>query len=62
MDWDDVRAPAARAMTLGEPLATHSIGELEERIGALEAEIARVQAEIAAKRAQAAAADALFKS
>lgn len=61
MDWDEVRAPTTK-MTLGEPLATHSIAELEARIGALDTEIVRVKAEIEAKRRQAAAADALFRS
>ena len=62
MDWDEVRAPAAKAVVLGEPLATLSIAELESRIAALEAEIARVRTEIDAKRRQAAAADAFFRS
>ena len=48
-------------MTVGEPLATLSIGELEQRIKALEAEIARVRAEIEKKQAHEAAAAALFK-
>ena len=60
MDWDEVRAPAAKTVTLGEPLATLSIAELEARIAALETEIARVKTEIDAKRRQAAAADAFF--
>lgn len=48
-------------MTVGEPLATLSIGELEQRIKALEAEIARVRAEVEKKQAHEAAAAALFK-
>jgi len=62
MDWDEVRAPLSKTVTLGEPLATHSIGELEARIAALEAEIDRVRAEIDAKRRHAAAADEVFRS
>ena len=62
MDWDDVRTPLAKTFTVGEPLATASIAELEARITALNAEIVRVQTEIDAKRRQAEAANALFKS
>lgn len=62
MDWDDVRAPSAKVITLGEPLGTFSITELEARAGALDAEIARIRAEVEAKRRQAAAAESLFRS
>jgi len=60
MDWDEARPkPAA---TIGEPLGTLSVGELEARIAALEGEIVRVREELARKRAHEAAASALFKS
>ena len=62
MDWDDVRMPAAKTVTMGEPLSTYSISELEARVAGLEAEITRVKTEIEAKRRQAAAANSLFKS
>ncbi len=61
MDWDEVRTPASKAVTLGEPLDTVSIAELETRIAALEAEIGRVKTEIERKRRQADAANAFFK-
>ena len=61
MDWDDLKPQPTPAVSLGEDLATHSIGELEARIKALESEIARVQAEHATKKARAAAAASLFK-
>ena len=60
MDWDEVR-PKAQA-TLGEPLGTLSVAELEARIAALHQEIERVSAELAKKKAHEAAASALFKS
>ena len=60
MDWDEARPkPAAQ---LGEPLATLSVGELEQRIASLQAEIERVNVELAKKRAHEAAASALFKT
>ena len=62
MDWDDVRMPTAKTVTIGEPLSTLSISELESRVSALEAEIGRVKTEIDAKRRQADAANSLFKS
>ncbi len=62
MDWDDVRNPAVKTVSVGEPLTTLSIAELEARVAALDAEIARVKTEIAAKRRQAEAANAFFKS
>ena len=61
MDWDEPRARPAKSMILGEPLDTHSIAELQERITALEAEIVRTHAEIDRKRKQAEAASALFR-
>ena len=61
MDWDDVRMPTAKTVTIGEPLSTLSISELESRVSALEAEIGRVKTEIDAKRRQADAANSLFK-
>ncbi len=62
MDWDDVRTPAAKTFSVGEPLSTLSIAELEARVETLDAEIVRVKTEIAAKRRQADAANAFFKS
>jgi uncharacterized small protein (DUF1192 family) len=61
MDWDDIRPKAAKAITLGEELASLSVAELDARIAALQQEIARVEAERAAKKAHEAAAAALFK-
>ena len=61
MDWDDVRTPAAKTISTGEPLTTLSIVELEARIVNFEGEITRLRTEIAAKRRQAEAANALFK-
>lgn len=61
MDWEEPVVKKA-AVTVGEPLATASIGELEARIVALNSEIERVRAEIAKKKAHEAAASALFKS
>lgn len=61
MDWDDMVPKPKPQMTVGEPLATLSIGELDQRIKALEEEIARVRAEIEKKQAHEAAAAALFK-
>jgi uncharacterized small protein (DUF1192 family) len=64
MDWNEdtprPRQPAA-PITVGEPLATFSIAELEARIAALTVEIERVSEELRAKRAHEAAAAALFK-
>lgn len=60
MDWDEPRVrPQA---TIGEPLGTLSVAELEARISALEGEIARVRAELEKKRAHESAAAKLFKS
>lgn len=62
MEWDEPKRPATRDITVGEPLATLSIAELEARVAALTGEIARVEKEIAAKKAHEAAAAAFFKS
>ena len=61
MDWDELRPPPAKGITLGEALANLSISELEARIVTLEAEIERVKENIAAKKAHEAAAVAVFK-
>jgi uncharacterized small protein (DUF1192 family) len=64
MSWDDDRLSPVKpavAITVGEPLAALSIGELEARIAALTAEIERVRDEMRAKQAHEAAAAALFK-
>ncbi|MFT3672771.1 DUF1192 domain-containing protein [Aestuariivirga sp.] len=61
MDLDDLPKPAPK-LTVGEPLDTISVAELEQRILAFEGEIARLKAEIAKKKASKAAADAFFKS
>jgi uncharacterized small protein (DUF1192 family) len=64
MNWDEDRPkplkPAA-PVTVGEPLASFSIAELEARIAALTQEIDRVRQELQSKRAHEAAAAALFK-
>lgn len=62
MDWDEPVAKKTAAVTIGEPLATLSIAELETRVVTLNAEIERVKAEIVRKKAHEAAASALFKS
>jgi uncharacterized small protein (DUF1192 family) len=62
MEWDEPKRPATKDITVGEPLATLSIAELEARVAALTGEIARVETEIAAKKAHEAAAAAIFKS
>ena len=61
MDWDDVKARPAKAITPGEDLSTLSITELGARVAALETEIARINTEIARKKAHESAASALFK-
>ena len=61
MDWDEARPVPARAITVGEALASFSIAELEARIVALTREIERIREELAAKRAHEAAATAVFK-
>jgi uncharacterized small protein (DUF1192 family) len=64
MIWDEdkpePRKPAA-PVTVGEPLGTFSIAELEARIAALTQEIERVRGELRSKRAHEEAAAALFK-
>lgn len=59
MDWDEQRP--AKAITVGEPLGSLSVAELEARITALTQEIERVRQELAAKRAHETAAAAVFK-
>jgi uncharacterized small protein (DUF1192 family) len=62
MNWDDDRPkPVKPAITVGEPLASLSIAELEARIAALTAEIERIRTEMRSKQAHEAAAAALFK-
>lgn len=61
MDAEDLPKPKA-LITVGEPLDSISIAELEQRVIAFEGEIARIRAEIARKQASKAAADAFFKS
>ncbi len=61
MDWDDVRPTPAKQIVIGEPLGTHSVSDLHERVAALEAELHRVKSEIAAKQAHEQTASALFK-
>ena len=61
MEWEDVRRPGKPAVSIGEDLATVSIGELESRIGLLQAEIVRIETEIVRKRRQQDAAASLFK-
>ena len=61
MDWDELKPKPVKGITLGEPLESLSIGELEARIAALEAEIERVKDNVVRKRAHEAAADAVFK-
>ncbi len=61
MDWDDVRPKPKLGPSLGEPLDSLGISELEARIAELREEIARVEAELARKKAHEAAASQLFK-
>ncbi|HWE16595.1 MAG TPA: DUF1192 domain-containing protein [Hyphomicrobiaceae bacterium] len=64
MDWDDDRPKPAGPkvpITVGEPLGSLSIAELEARIGALTQEIERIREELRAKRAHEAAAADVFK-
>jgi len=62
MDWDTDRPkPTRPAITVGEPLGSLSIAELEARIAALTQEIERVRQEVRAKQAHEAAATAFFK-
>jgi uncharacterized small protein (DUF1192 family) len=62
MDWDDVRPPVNKAVTLGDDLTKLGVQELEARIAALREEITRVEAELAAKKKHEAAAAAIFKT
>ncbi|PPD28768.1 MAG: hypothetical protein CTY20_08975 [Hyphomicrobium sp.] len=62
MNWDDERPRPARTITVGEPIDTHGLAELRERVAALEAEITRTKAEIERKRSIEIAAASLFKS
>ncbi len=61
MSWDDDRPKPKPVITVGEPLASLSIAELEERIAALTVEIERVRAEMRTKQTHEAAAVELFK-
>jgi uncharacterized small protein (DUF1192 family) len=61
MDWEDLKPKPTPAVTVGEDLRTHSVGELEQRITTLTAEIERVRQELQAKKAHEAAAVAVFK-
>jgi uncharacterized small protein (DUF1192 family) len=61
MDWDENAPKPVKAVTVGEPLHTLSVAELDARVAALKAEITRVEAELTAKRSHEAAAAALFK-
>ncbi|MEL6299724.1 MAG: DUF1192 domain-containing protein [Pseudomonadota bacterium] len=63
MDDDLDRAkPKTQPITLGEPLDTLSVGELDERVAALRSEIDRVEAEKARKSAHADAVASVFKT
>jgi len=65
MNWDDDRPkPPGRTapITVGEPLASFSIAELEARIAALTQEIERAREEMRAKQAHETAAAAFFKT
>jgi len=61
MDLEDSPRPKP-IVTVGEPLDTISVAELQERIKVLQNEILRLEAEIDRKQASKAAADAFFKS
>lgn len=61
MEPDDLPKPKPK-LTVGDPLDTISIAELEQRILAFEGEIARIRAEISKKAASKAAADAFFRT
>ena len=61
MEWDDVRAKPKLGPSVGEPLDSLGISELQARIEALKVEIARVEAELHKKKAHEAAAAQLFK-
>ncbi len=53
MEWDEPKRPATRDITVGEPLATLSIAELEARVAALTGEIMTLQAEGSYDKAKA---------
>lgn len=61
MDWDDLKPPPPKAVTLGEDLKVLSVADLQARIAALKGEIERVGRELTAKKAYEAAAAELFK-
>ncbi|MBV6633365.1 MAG: DUF1192 domain-containing protein [Alphaproteobacteria bacterium] len=61
MSWDEPPKPKP-TLTVGMPLDTVSVGELEEMVEEFKAEIERLEAEITKKRSQKSAADAFFKS
>jgi uncharacterized small protein (DUF1192 family) len=61
MDWDELKPKPAKNISLGEPLDSLSVGELEARIAALQAEIERVKDNLVSKKAHEAAAAAAFK-
>ncbi len=61
MTFDDERPRPPPQVTVGEALASLSVGELEARIVALEAEIARTRHEIDRKKSHESAAAALFR-
>ena len=62
MDDDEIAGARKKVVhTIGEPLDTLSIDELEERILALKAEAERLQQAIADKRKTADAAASLFR-
>jgi uncharacterized small protein (DUF1192 family) len=61
MDIEDERPKRKPAATIGEPLDTLSVAELEQRIKDLESEIDRTRTVLAGKQAGKAAADAFFK-
>lgn len=60
-DFGASRKSSKAQHLIGEPLATISIAELEERITILHAEIHRLQAAIVEKRASREAAASIFK-
>lgn len=62
MDWDEAQSKPTKAITTGEDLRRHSVGELESRIMAFEAEIQRIRTEIETKKAHNKAASSIFKS
>ena len=62
MQWDDLEPKTPKGIVVGEPLAAHSIAELNARIAALQAEIQRVTDEVRRKEAVQAAALSAFKT